>query len=186
MKLLRLVATLPALLMAFTPIAPEDMPGRVDSAVTQGLAVEIVPSAAKNAFDNMFVVRFKNLGSRPLRLLRGLDGSEEGWLMPHYRLTLWDDEGRPLLKMRGRCGLFGLWADTKWPDDYLIELRPRQAREVRTYVPQAVPRNGTYRAVFEYVYAPTARTRSAGLEYPAGLWEGAVRSPEVELHLEAW
>ncbi|HUG19831.1 MAG TPA: hypothetical protein VMM56_12685 [Planctomycetaceae bacterium] len=48
--------------------------------------------------------------------------------MPHYKLDVSGEDGKTL-KLSSRCGHSGLWANMKWPDDYVVTLRPQESSE---------------------------------------------------------
>jgi hypothetical protein len=129
------------------------------------------------------LLRFHNRGNKVLRLLKPLDGSTHGWLMPVYRFTVRDRAGA-VLPLPERCKLCGLWFDTRWPGDYLVTIKPGGVYEVEMGLPAKVTQPGVYRVTFEYVFDPRQRTRNdLGLKYPGGLWVGTARSKDLRLPL---
>src|SRR5690349_1368657 len=77
------------------------------------------------------VVRFRNMGRDSVFILKPMDGSKECLHMPYYRFTVLDAAGQPLQLRRDRmCNHSGLWAQTKWPADYLVELKPGGSLEI--------------------------------------------------------
>jgi hypothetical protein len=171
------------MLLVINPVALGDAPVRVETAVTPALAVEIVTRPRRDAFDNLFAVRFKNVGPQPLRLLLPQDGVEMSWHVLCYRLTVRDGKGRAL-DMRLRYYLSDPQRDRKGLTESLVEIPPGQTHTMLFSVPQEVPARGTYRAVFEYEFGPfLAQVHDS--KCPPGAWEGTVRSREVVLHLQA-
>jgi hypothetical protein len=129
------------------------------------------------------VVRFTNRSNKTVRILRPLDGSEWLWHMPHYRFTVHDREGRQL-DLGARCGLSGLWAELKWPEDYVLQILPGDSYEMQVGIPHAIPSDGEYRVRFDYIFRYEDKSTNDGFEYPPGLWEGTASSKEVVLTLK--
>ena len=126
--------------------------------------------------------RFANTGSEPVRILRPLDGSEWGWIMPHYRLTVIDgsDRERPLAP---RCKLFGFpYMGTIWPVDYLVTIPPGGEHIRSIGHSHVLAEEGMYRVRLEYLFMPKL-DRTPGGQYPEGLWVGSVISNIVEVRL---
>ncbi|MEX0703182.1 MAG: hypothetical protein WD069_13895 [Planctomycetales bacterium] len=156
---------------------------RTEAVQLPALQVEILqpPDEGSVHHHNPVVIRFTNNGDEPVSILRRLDGSEWGWHMPHYRFTVTDANDKPL-ELPGRCGVSGLWSGPKWPDDYIIEIRPGDSHEMRAGIPHSVPADGEHRVTFEYIYDPQAAPRWR-IAYPDGLWSGTAGSKEVRLKL---
>src|SRR4051812_5851592 len=68
------------------------------------LEVKILPPTGRviNCVSSL-EIRIKNRSHRPVNILRPLDGSEDCWLMPFYRLTVLDDRGNTVPRNTGRC-----------------------------------------------------------------------------------
>ena len=131
---------------------------------------------------NPVIVRFTNTHNRTIKILRPLDGSEWGWHIPHYRFTVSDSSGKAV-ELDGRCGISGLWANIKWPDDYIIQILPGDSYEMQVGIPHAIPADGDYRVTFEYVYDPKTVSK-AQIVYPDGLWSGTARAKDITLRLK--
>src|SRR5207248_3462432 len=114
------------------------------------LRATILPPQGEVASDEgLLRVRIDNRSNTPITILHPLDGSEDCWLMPFYRLTLLDDRGHPVARDHVRCNMFGLWANMNWPNDYRITLQPGQSFEHQARLAHRVPKDGRYRAMFE-------------------------------------
>src|SRR4051794_30030758 len=99
--------------------------------------------------------------------------------MPHYRFTLWNAAHQPL-KLTPRCGLSGLWANTRWPQDYLVEIKPGASFAVELPLPCDIERPGPHTVAFEYVYQP----KEERFAPPPGAWRGSVKAADVVLNLK--
>src|SRR5262245_59846648 len=93
------------------PAVPEPPPA--------GLSVELTNVTAKTDVPNgrgwfLATVRFRNGGPDAVWILRPLDGSWDGRLMPHYRLTV-TGSADPGDQVRRLCLNCGKWANTEWP-----------------------------------------------------------------------
>jgi hypothetical protein len=125
------------------------------------------------------IIRFHNVGPIPVSILKPLDGSTYEWHMPYYRLTVRDTKGEPL-ELSPRCGNSGLWADTEWPRDYLVPIKPKASYDVEVPLPCTIRKDGRYTVSFEYVYEPEEERFSI----PPSAWRGIVRAEPVELDLK--
>lgn len=126
---------------------------------------------------------FTNTGTEPLRILKPLDGSEWCLIMPHYRLTITDSQGKEV-QLRPRCGLYGHpYTGTKWPDDYLVTLPPGESYTHPLHLHcHKLPAAGVYNLRFEYLFAPKTDTTPGGA-YPPGLWRGEAVSNTIQTKL---
>ena len=63
-----------------------------------------------------------------------------------------------------RCGNFGFpYSETEWPDDYLIEIPPKETETVLVLCPMDLEEGETYEISVEYVFTEDARpTRRRG------------------------
>lgn len=146
------------------------------------LKVEIL-TPKEPAPQNRAVVRFTNTSIDPVFILKPLDGSLHGWHMPHYHFEVTGKDGAAL-KLRGRCGLSGLWHETAFPKDYLVEIKPGKSFESRHYLPFAVPADGEYTVTFTYRYQPgkaTFKNPTWGVAEQS--WQGAVSSKALKMKL---
>jgi len=128
-----------------------------------------------------FIVRFTNNSNAPLHIIRPLDGSSDGRIAPFYRVAVKDDSGA--IEPAGPfCGVYGLWGDTKWPDDYLILIPPRHTHEIEVTHPVPIKPATTYTIGFEYSM-PSDPVEKSGdhvkLSYPAQAWRGTVSAKEI-------
>lgn len=148
------------------------------------LDVEVLPwPNDKSIYNhNPVMVRFINRSQDPITIFKPLDGSLWSWHMPYYRLHVTDAEGKSL-KLASRCGVSGLWAETKWPDDYLVTIAPGKSFETEVGIHHVIPESGPYHLSFEYVYDPSAKEQSS-FPAPATAWNGTVRSREITLNLK--
>lgn len=121
-------------------------------------------------------VVFHNAGPDTVYILKPLDGSVNCMQWPYYRFTIRDLDGQPV-KFKGRCGISGLWADTRWPQDYLVEIKPGAiySKDVGLGGYYEFERKGRYTISFEYVYQPTENR----LKPPPQAWRGTLRAPEI-------
>jgi hypothetical protein len=173
-----------ALLLVVAVICRVEDPNRPDpDAITDGLSVQILPPPDRNPAVNLdgVFVEFHNRGKKPVYIFKQLDGSVNCWQMPNYHFTLRDAAGR-LVEYRGRCGLSGIWADTKWPDDYIVEIKPgaryREPIWLTGYF--QVPRSGPYTVSFEYVY----QSKDGPYPPPANAWLGTAKAADVVIGLK--
>jgi hypothetical protein len=131
-------------------------------------------------------VKFINTGKEPVRILKPVDGSEWGWVMPHYKLTAIDGRDREV-GLAARCKLYGApYMGTKWPDDYVVTIRPSESRtHPISLLSLSIRTEGMYRLRFEYRFTPKADGLPglADAPYPPDLWRGSVTSNEVEVRL---
>jgi hypothetical protein len=156
------------------------------------LTIEVVPQPATNPDANDSVIlRFRNIGEKPLFIIKPLDGSFECRFIPYYRLTLIDPDGEPL-KPRGGCKPAGLFSDTKWPQDYLVEIAGGEHWD-RHFPDIAyrynVQQTGQHTIAFEYVYEPEKDPGWQGerpTPPPAKAWRGTVRAAPVVMELRPW
>jgi hypothetical protein len=179
-----------ALVLAVAPLAgceAPDPPPTAPDPPPAGLSVELIDVTAvtdgpggRGRF--WATVRFRNAGPDPVWVLRPLDGSRDGRLMPHYRLTV---TGPPDAddRVRGSCPICGKWFNTEWPRDYLVEVPAGRAAQVRGAVGGRLPGAGRYVLQFEYVYLPGAGGvwPPDDLSPPAQAWRGRASAPAAEL-----
>ena len=150
-----------------------------------GLAVELRPCPKdKSLFNrNPVIVRFTNTTNKPISILRPLDGSLWCWHRPYYKLEVQDADRRGL-DLAARCGVSGLWADTKWPDDYMVDLFPGESFEKELGIHHPIPADGEYTVTFSYIYFSDA-TKAETRTYPSGLWQGTARSKPITFRLNS-
>jgi hypothetical protein len=131
-------------------------------------------------------VKFVNASKETVRILKPLDGSEWCWVMPHYKLTVIDDRDREV-GLAERCKLYGApYFGTRWPDDYVVIIRPGDSYTHPLSLNHAIREAGNYRLRFEYRFTPTADGLPADpdAKYPAGLWRGSATSNTIETELK--
>ena len=156
--------------------APDSDPP-APSAGPNGLAAEV--SAA--LFDYGWrtnveaTVRLRNHGPDPAWVLRPHlhGGSRDGRYMPAYVLTVLDQAGRPVPRVH--VSVCGTLPDLEWPRDYLAEVRPGTALEVRLVDTIEWVPAGRYTIRFEYAYLPGADD----LPPPAEAWRGRLAVMDV-------
>ncbi len=156
-------------------------PGQADTAGDPSLVVTI-----KETKNEAFVIRFVNRSDKPVRILKPLDGSYYSWIMPHYAFSLEDGKGTTFDK-RMRCGNFGHpFTDTKWPEDYLVEIGPGKTHEEVAILPFYIPEDGEYKVTFTYMFTPaTSKLPTGEHTYPERLWKGKATSNSIRVRLKA-
>ena len=128
------------------------------------------------------VVRFENMSRSPLKLLRPLDGSEWGWHLPFYDVSLTDSAGKAV-PLGSRCGVSGLYSNIKWHDDYRFQILPGDAYETHVDIARDEGTSGKFTVRFRYTYdgAVAAANKGSGIPYPEDLWSGSTASEPVEI-----
>src|SRR3954470_19857147 len=179
-----LTGVFPALLLAGCSHAP-DGGGEAAPAVRPpggGLTAEARPGSGLYAVrgGDSVVIRFRHAGPGPVSVLKPLDGSADGQHMPYYRLGVRDGDGRPLERARGCGNCEGLWYETRWPQDYLVEIGPGATFDVELALPFGVKRDGPHTVSFEYVYEPT----NEDFAPPPAAWRGSVKAAETVVDLK--
>jgi hypothetical protein len=147
--------------------------------IPSGLTVSVIGFSERG---KNVIIRFENHTREPIRLLRPLDGSEWGWLMPIYDLSITDDQGTQI-PFYPRCGVFGLYANLKWPDDYRVQVLPGDAYEMKVSTVREIRESVTYAVSFRYQYKPKEKKTEGKrfIEYPDDLWVGEVSSTVKQL-----
>lgn len=122
---------------------------------------------------------FQNAGPSPVYILKPIDGSVDGRLMPSYRFTVRDPDGQPVKLKPIKCGCCGVWANTKWPQDYLVEIKPGTSYRVDTGWGWHfdIRRDGPHTVSFEYIYQPTNERYAP----PPTAWRGKIAAPDIIL-----
>jgi hypothetical protein len=130
------------------------------------------------------VVRFENHSSKPLRLLRPIDGSEWGWHMPIYDVSVTDSTGKAV-PLGSRCGMSGLYSNLKWPDDYRIQILPGDAYEMAVDMAREYPLTGSFTVSFRYTFDMSTKTPrpDPSIKYPDDLWVGSATSAPVQIEI---
>lgn len=157
--------------------------GTVSAADPPELTVTVV-GVLKDSWRRGVRIRFENPTPSRIKILRPLDGSEWGWHMPYYSLSITDSTGANI-PMGMRCGMSGLYSNLKWPDDYLIQILPHDAYEMTVALGRSIPAKGRYRVSFSYTYSSIkkAAREDAGIKYPGDLWTGTATSEPVDIEL---
>lgn len=137
-----------------------------------------------------FEIEFTNTSDVAVKLLKPLDGSFYGWHQPHYKFHIESSEDAEL-ELANRCKLSGLWANTEFPKNYLVELPAKKSTKITGCLPYVVSESGDYTVSLEYIYDfqnVDDTLRGTGEEtwnQPVeGVWEGRVKSNEITLQLE--
>jgi hypothetical protein len=136
-------------------------------------------------------IEFSNASDLPVQIVKPLDGSFYGWYQPHYKFTVTNLQGHEL-ELMGRCGNSGLWADTTFPESYLVTLEPDETYSVTAYLPFPVPESGEYEVSFEYIYnfkedqtrSPKNEGEIAWTQAVEGVWQGTAQSNSITLELK--
>jgi len=140
------------------------------------LSITVTQLESDSWLRNLFAVSIRNTGKDDVTILKPLDGSDYSLHLPFYRFIVKDQNGT-MLSMGSRCGISGLWADTKWPDDYLLVLRSGEEFKKTFPLCFVVPEDGEYELRFEYVMDLKTYPRKGKLRrYPEQVWKGAVSS----------
>lgn len=148
-----------------------------------GLSVKVTTLPHPPDRDRFYVrICFHNTTPKPVCILKPVDGSLTCRHMPYYRFTVRDPDGWTLPIGAG-CNITGLWADTQWPQDYLVEIAPGASveREMTVYYLQ-FERGGPHTVSFEYVYNPTEELFAP----PPRAWRGTVKAPDFVLKVPKW
>lgn len=132
--------------------------------------------------NNVVRIRIENVSDDPVHIMKPLDGSFWNWHLPFYRLEVIGHDGK-VLPNQERLPMSGLWADTKFPEDYEVVLAPGERFEMEKIMPTVVPSAGVYRVRFEYLFDPKLSWRDPWT-YPDTMWIGRVRAPDVQAELE--
>jgi hypothetical protein len=149
-----------------------------------GLQVEVLASPLPSRYPRPRV-RFTNNTTATIQVLKPIDGSEWCWVMPYYQFTVTNAAGKGM-KLVPRCGMHGHpYSDTKWPDDYLIVLKPAESHTLPVDLPFVLPKAGTYEIQFAYAFRLGEKS-VRGVAYPPGLWTGEVQSKSVKVWLPKW
>lgn len=137
-----------------------------------------------------FDILFTNTSDEAVKILKPLDGSFFGWHQPHYKFQVLNSEDEEL-KFVSRCKFSGLWANTEFPENYLVEVPANESTKITGVLPYTIPESGEYKVSLEYVYDYTnvpASIKGSGEEpwnQPVeGVWEGSLKSNEITLQLK--
>ncbi len=129
--------------------------------------------------DRSLVAIFNNQTKSTVTILKPLDGSMWCWHMPYYDFSVFDSVGRPV-KIGGRCGLSGLWADTEWPKDYLVVIKSGEAFELPLRLPHHLE-DGRYQVSLTYVFSNDGTRKILNHKYPDKVWRGRLKSNLVSI-----
>lgn len=151
----------------------------------QDLTVEVLPLTKEKSLSNwnLVIIKFTNNSSNGIKILKPLDGSLYSWHMPYYLLDV-EDQNDTKLKLTPRCGVSGLWANTEWPSDYIIEIAPNSSFELEVGIHHIIPEAGQYTITFSYICIPEKAKFNNNLKYPANIWKGKATSKQVKLELK--
>lgn len=131
--------------------------------------------------NNILRIRMENVSDAPVKIMKPLDGSFWLWHLPFYRLTV-KPPGGEALPNQERLPMSGLWAETKFPDDYEVTLSAGERYEMEKFMPVVVPTTGVYQLHFEYIFDPALSWRDPW-KYPDDMWIGRCGSETVSAHL---
>jgi hypothetical protein len=178
--------------MLLTLAIVASMAGRVvadaEDAPRPPLRVELVCGNDKGVLP-----RFTNTSDRSVTILKPLDGSGWGWHRPHYDYEVRDATGTRI-DPGGRCGMSGPWADTTWPEDYLLVLPPGRSHTLSWSDFPHVLEPGDYIVTLRYkvdpefyqkaypeLYGPDGERLSPPHPLPPQSWTGTLTSPPLDL-----
>lgn len=147
------------------------------------LSLELIPFPDKRYKDRVNA-RFINASDKTIRLLKPMDGSSRSLIYPHYASSVVDNKGRALPVKDGWCGLIWFWSNWKWPEDYLVELKPGESFQMPFVVIHQVPESGEYTVTLRYAFKPKHGEKIFNESYPPGLWTGEVTSMPLKVMLE--
>lgn len=153
-----------------------------DSTVKSGnLTVELLNDGVGKV-----IVRFRNVGTTPLYIIKPLDGSLSNHyttLMPKYRFTVRDSDNELVRQGCGCNNGGGIWSGTKWPSDYLVKISPGMTVDHHFEIPDYhyIRRDGEYTVSFEYIYEPIKER----FDPPKEAWRGRIKAAaNITLHLQ--
>lgn len=135
-----------------------------------GVSVELLGLERNEHGGEVARLRFRNAGPEEVTILRPQDGSEWGWLEPHYWFEITDAEGR-LVPLPSRCGNHG--ADYA-SDAHYLRIPAGAAKELEVSVPHDLA-GGKHTVRFHYVQ--TARPGQAEIQVPGEGKAGGKVSP---------
>jgi hypothetical protein len=148
--------------------------------------VELVPDPLQDEFVSTIAIRFHNGGPGSAYIMKPLDGSFDGrgeYCMPSYRLRIQDPDGQLLNRAKRDCNEWGKWAGTKWPDDYLVEIKEGHTCDSKvTLTDFEVIQTGLHTVSFEYVYQ---QPRDGRYLPPPEAWRGFFKAPDIVVMLKA-
>jgi len=124
-------------------------------APTNPVTVEIVSAHVEEPTASTIwaTLRFSNNSASPIWILTPIDGSDRDAHMPYYRFTVTDRFGRKVAPQYF-CSHTGLWNNTTWPKDYLVEIRPGASHTLWRRLAASPKVAGRFRVDFQYVYEP--------------------------------
>lgn len=145
------------------------------------ILVKKVPAAG--VVSNRFEVTIRNTNDTDVTIVKPLNGSVWSWYLPFYSFHVTDADGKEL-RMATRHFVSGLYPGTKWPDDYLVVLKPGGAYSRQLDLLFTIPKTGDYTVTFHYVM-DISKDRYKGklLEYPEQAWKGTASSKPATFRL---
>lgn len=142
-------------------------------------AKEGVVSLSLKKNERSLVAVFSNQTKSDITILKPLDGSMWCWHMPYYDFSVFNSAGNSV-KIGGRCGLSGLWANTEWPKDYLVVIKSGEAFELPLTLPHHLE-DGRYQVTLAYVYSNDGTRKMLNHKYPEKIWRGKLKSNLVSI-----
>ncbi len=129
-------------------------------------------------------VSFENESTERKVFLSPLDGSFDSTFQPHYIFTVKDSKGREIPFQYTDIPA-GTWAETTWPDDYLITVEAGETEYILIVVSQLQNQvEGKYRINLRYEYDRDETKPTKGvLHYPVEVWEGTLRSKTIRVEV---
>lgn len=147
------------------------------------LSLQLIPFSDTRYKDRVTAI-FKNTSDQTIRILKPMDGSTRSLVYPHYASSVSDQERKIMPLQTGWCALIWFWSNTKWPDDYIVALKPGEIFEMPFLVVHQIPKTGKYIVTLRYEFAPKADEKIFNESYPSNLWIGKVTSNPVTVTLE--
>ncbi|PXA02876.1 hypothetical protein DDZ13_14905 [Coraliomargarita sinensis] len=154
----------------------------------EGIEISIAQIAGASTRDILLV--FKNTSKENQRILRPLDGSTRNAYYPHYDIHLVSTSSMEPVERIGGCMPYGLWADRKWPEEYLIEIAPNKSKTVKLRLPYEFKDSESYALFFQYRMSEEILREEKALRdtklnwyrYPQNIWTGTVTAKPTILN----
>lgn len=147
--------------------------------VTAEEASVVATISQKEQGSRLVDITFKNQIDQEVTIIRPLDGSLWKWHFPYYDFTVSDSDGTSL-RLGGRCGVSGLWADTEWPKDYLVPIAAQETATITILLPHAIPSDGDYEISFTYEW-PAVDDQSKVLD---SVFHGTIKAEPIRASIK--